>query len=163
MTGLLVKNWRDTLARVRSALMRRGRSAPDADDLVQEAWVRLACYEQDQPVQQPEAFLMRTALNLSIDAHRTKVAHGEEVLVDDVVLLDIAPGTEAIVLAKERTARLIICLSRLSAKTRNIFLAHRVDGLTYQDIARQHGLTVSTVEKHIARATLHIANGMEGW
>ncbi|MEO6280896.1 sigma-70 family RNA polymerase sigma factor [Roseateles sp.] len=163
MTERLVKNWRDTLARVRSALMRRGRSAPDADDLVQEAWVRLACYEQEQAVQQPEAFLMRTALNLSVDAHRTKVAHGEEVLVDDVVLLDLAPGTEAIVLAKERTARLSVCLGRLNAKTRNIFLAHRVDGMTYQEIARQHCLTVSTVEKHIARATVHITNGMEGW
>ena len=66
----MVKNWKTAFARVRSALMRRGRTEQDAEDLVQEAWVRLACYERGQTVAEPEAFLMRTALNLSIDAHR---------------------------------------------------------------------------------------------
>ena len=143
--------------------MRRGRSAQDADDLVQEAWVRLACYERDQPVEQPEAFLMRTALNLSIDVHRARVNHGDEVLVEEVVLLDVAPGTEAVVLARERMVRLSVGLGRLGEKTRNIFLAHRVDGLTYQEIAKRHGLSTSTVEKHIARATLQLTTWMEGW
>ncbi|WP_304442601.1 sigma factor, partial [Pelomonas sp. KK5] len=35
------KYWAEVFGRVRSALMRRGRSAHDADDFVQEAWVRL--------------------------------------------------------------------------------------------------------------------------
>jgi RNA polymerase sigma factor (sigma-70 family) len=163
MTAFLVKNLRETLARVRSALMRRGRNAQDADDLVQEAWVRLACYESEQPVERPEAFLMRTALNLSIDAHRMRVCHGEEVLLEDVVLLDVAPGTEAIVLARERMERLSQCLGRLNDKTREIFLSYRVDGMTYREIAQHHGLSISTVEKHIAKATLQLTTWMEGW
>ena len=60
----MASNWQTAFARIRSALMRRGQSTEDADDLVQEAWVRLACYERDQEVDEPEAFLMRTALNL---------------------------------------------------------------------------------------------------
>ena len=135
----------------------------DADDLVQEAWVRLACYEREQIVAKPEAFLMRAALNLSIDSHRARVSHGEEVLLDEVVLVDTAPGAEAVVLARERLARLSVCLSRLSDKTRDVFLAHRVDGLTYREIAQRHGLSVSTVEKHIAKATLQVSTWMEGW
>ena len=95
MTAALVKNLRETLARVRGALMRRGRTPHEADDLVQEAWVRLACYERDQPVERPEAFLMRTALNLSVDAHRAQTTRGEEVLVEDVVIIDYAPTAEA--------------------------------------------------------------------
>jgi RNA polymerase sigma factor (sigma-70 family) len=159
----MVKNWCETLARVRGALMRRGRTAQDADDLVQEAWVRLACYEQEAEVLKPEAFLMRTALNLSIDSHRMQVNHGEEVAVESEVLVDLAPGTEAVVLARERMARLSLCLGRLNEKTRDIFLAHRVDGLTYQEIGRIHGLSTSTVEKHIAKATLLLTTWMEGW
>ena len=156
-------NWTTALARVRAALMRRGRSVHDADDLVQEAWVRLADYERGQTVDKPEAFLMRTALNLSIDAHRTRVSRGDEVLLDEVVLVDLAPGAEAVVLARERLARLSVCLGRLSDKTRDIFLAHRIDGLTYQEIAREHQLSISTVEKHIAKATLQVTSWMEGW
>jgi RNA polymerase sigma-70 factor (ECF subfamily) len=166
MTAALVKNWREVLARVRNALMRRGRNAQDADDLVQEAWVRLACYERDQPeqpVQRPEAFLMRTALNLSVDAHRAQTTRGDEVLVEDAVLIDIAPTAEATLLAKERLERLSVGVSRMSETTRNIFLAHRIEGLTIVELARLHGLSTTTVHKHIAKATLQLTTWMEGW
>lgn len=150
-------------ARIRAALMRRGRSGDEADDLVQEAWVRLACYEREQVVHEPEAFLMRTALNLSIDAHRAHLNHGEVVVLEDVVLIDTTPSTEEVVLARERIQRMSHCLRRLSEKSREIFIEHRIDGMTYQAIAQRHGLSVSTVEKHISRATLQVTSWMEGW
>lgn len=156
-------NWKAAMSRVRAALMRRGRTVHDADDLVQEAWVRLACYEQEQAVVRPEAFLMRTALNLSIDKHRVQSNHGEEVVLDEVVLVDTSPDAEAVLLARERMARLSVCLGRLSDQTREIFLAHRIDGLSYREIAQRHQLAISTVEKHIAKATLQITTWMEGW
>jgi RNA polymerase sigma factor (sigma-70 family) len=159
----MTTNWQATFGRVRAALMRRGRTSHDADDLVQEAWVRLACYEQEQVVVQPEAFLMRTALNLSIDTHRMRVKHGDEVMLDEVVLIDRTPTAEAVLLARERVARLSVCLGRLSEKTRDIFLSHRVDGMTYRQIAQRHQLSISTVEKHIARATMQVTSWMEGW
>lgn len=133
-------NWQAAFSRVRAALMRRGRTSQDADDLVQEAWVRLASYEREHPVEKPEAFLMRTALNLSIDVHRVRMNHGEEVDLDEVVLVDLAPSVEAVLLAQERMARLSDCIGRLNEKTRQIFLAHRIEGMTYQAIARQHQL-----------------------
>ena len=156
-------DWTLVFSRIKLALMRRGRSSHEADDFVQEAWVRVASYEGGQPVAQPEAFLMRTALNLSVDAHRARIAHGDQVLVEEAVLIDTAPGTEAIVLARERLARLSECVGRLKPKTREIFLAHRVDGRTYQDIGLEHGLSISTVEKHVAKATLQLTTWMEGW
>ncbi|MBV8035528.1 RNA polymerase sigma factor [Roseateles sp.] len=159
----LVHGWQEVLVRVRGALMRRGRSEHDAEDLVQEAWVRLACYEREQAVERPEAFLMRAALNLSIDAHRAQKTRGEEVLAEDVVIIDIAPTTEAVVLARERMARLSAGISRLSETTRSVFLAHRVDGLPYSEIARDRGITVSTVQKHVAKATLQLTTWMEDW
>ena len=157
------QNLPPVFARVRDALRRRGSTTQDAEDIVQDAWVRLVSYERDQVVEQPEAFMMRAALNLSVDAHRTRVSHGEEVLLEDVVLLDTAPGTEAIVLARERMARLSLGLGRLNDKTRDIFLCHRVEGMTYEEIAQRHGMSISTVEKYIAKATLQRTSWMEGW
>jgi RNA polymerase sigma factor (sigma-70 family) len=159
----MIRDWKAALSRVRAALMRRGRSEHDADDLVQEAWVRLACYEREQPVLEPEAFLMRAALNLSIDLHRAGKTRGEEVLLEEVVLIDTSPGIEAALLGRERMARMSEGLGRLNAKTRDIFLAHRMHGLSYQQIARHHQLSVSTIEKHIAKAMLQVTSWMEGW
>jgi RNA polymerase sigma-70 factor (ECF subfamily) len=51
----------------------------------------------------------------------------------------------------------------LSEKTRDIFLAHRVDGLTYLQIDRRHQLSASTVEKHAAKATLQATRWLDGW
>lgn len=149
-------------SRIRLALRRRGANQ-DTEDYIQEAWVRLASYEREQVVLEPEAFLMRTAINLSIDAHRARVMHGEQVALEEAILVDDAPPVESVVLGRERLVRLEQCLARLGEKPRAIFLAHRVDGLTYREIADQYGLSTSTVEKHIARATLHLITGMEGW
>jgi RNA polymerase sigma factor (sigma-70 family) len=159
----MVKNWQIILSRVRAALIRRGRTVHDADDLVQEAWVRLARRQQQQPVAEPAAFLMRAALNLSIDAYRTSRTRGEQVLLEDAVLVDATADVETAFLARERMARLSEGISQLDDRTREIFLAHRIHGLRYQDIAREHGLSVSAVEKHIAKATLLVTGWMEGW
>jgi RNA polymerase sigma factor (sigma-70 family) len=149
-------------SRIRSALRRRG-AAQDTDDYIQEAFARLASYEREQVVLEPEAFLMRTAINLSIDAHRARVMHGEQVVLEDDILVDDAPPVESVVLGRERLVRLEQCLARLGEKPREIFLAHRIDGLTYREIADRHGLSTSTVEKHIAKATMQLITWMEGW
>jgi RNA polymerase sigma factor (sigma-70 family) len=159
----MATNWKLAFASVRAALMRRGRTTHDADDLVQEAWVRLACYEREQAVLEPEAFLMRTALNLSIDTHRARMSRGEEVVLDEVVLVDTTPGADAVLLGRERMARFSKCVGRLNDKTRDIFLAHRIDGMSYQEIAQRHQLSISTVEKHVAKALLQVTGWMEGW
>lgn len=159
----MIKDLKTAVSKVRAALMRRGRTAHDADDLVQEAWLRLACYERKERVEQPEAFLMRVATNLSTDWYRSRAHHGEEVMLDHVVLIDAAPSTEAVVLAREQSAHLSVCVGRLDRKTRDILLAHRLEGLSHREIARRHRTSVSSVEKHIAKALYLLSSSMNDW
>lgn len=159
----VVGNLKAMLQKVRSALMRRGRSRDDADDLVQEAWIRLQAYERQSPVREPGAFLMRAALNLSIDQHRSKASQAVTLLPDDVPAVDVAPSTEAQVEARQRLKRLEECLGRLNERTRVIYIEHRIEGLSYLEIARRHGLSSTAVERHVARATMQITHWMEGW
>jgi RNA polymerase sigma-70 factor (ECF subfamily) len=159
----MIRNIKAIFAHVRRALMRRGRTQHEAEDLVQEAWVRMASHGGGEPVANPEAFLMRTAINLSIDAHRTKSARGQEVAIDDVSLVDVAPGAEALLLGKERLVRMTVCLERLPERTREIFLAHRLDGRSYTDIARELEISIKAVEKHVTKATMLLTSWMEGW
>lgn len=130
---------------------------------MQEAWVRLAQYEQGQPVVRPEAFLMRAALNLSIDTHRLRQSRGAEVVLEDVVLIDATPSAETTLLARERLRRLSVGLGRPPDRTRALFLAHRIEGKSYTEIAREYDLSVTAVERHIAKATLCLTSWMEGW
>ena len=68
----MTTNWQSAFSRVRAALMRRGRSAHDADDVVQEAWVRLACYESEQTVAKP-AYLRNARWNYARRGAAAKV------------------------------------------------------------------------------------------
>ncbi len=159
----MFKNWAATLAAVKAALMRRGRSAEDAEDLVQESWLRMATSPHDMPAPEQAAYLMRTALNLAIDMHRVRALRGEEVEVDNETLVDGRADTEAEVLARERIERLAVCMARLSDKTRDIFTDILIHGASHAEVAQRHGVSVGTVEKHVAKATMLMAHWMQGW
>lgn len=150
-------------ARVRASLRRRGASSDDADDWTQEAWLRTAQRLQGGTVPNPEAYLTRTAINIGIDAHRSRAAHGVELVIEDVVVADAAPGVEAQLLGKERLDRMWQCLERMPERTREIFLAHRVAERTYADIGREFGISERVVDKHVTRAMRQLAGWMEGW
>ena len=45
---------------------------------------------------------------------------------------------------------------------REVFMAHRLDDMPYQEIARRTGLTVGQIERHMARALYKLAKQMDG-
>jgi RNA polymerase sigma factor (sigma-70 family) len=63
----------------------------------------------------------------------------------------------------ERLARVRAGLNELSPRTREIFLMHRLDGLKYLEIADMLSISVSAVEKHVARAMKFLAEWTQGY
>jgi len=61
---------------------------------------------------------------------------------------------------QELIDRLNAIARRMPRLTREIFLAHRLDDLSYEEIARRTGLSVQEVERHIARAILFLDRGL---
>jgi RNA polymerase sigma factor (sigma-70 family) len=151
------------LSRLKSYLRLRGRSNEDAEDLIQEAFLRLEVYSREHKVEQPEAFLVRTVANLSVDKYRHDgFLRLEERPVEDLEILDTAPQPDAVAAARERLTHVIAGLERLSPKTKEIFIALRYEGLGYQELAKRYGTTVSAIEKHHARAMMHMMDWMDG-
>lgn len=149
------------MRRLRQALRRHGRSDQEAEDLIQDAFARLECYKRERPVDQPEAFLVRTVVNLSVDAFRHDRLHGDvETLTEQSVLIDATPGPDEVLASRQRLTRLSAGLEKLSERTRDIFLAHRLEGLGQAEIAKQYGVSLSAVEKHIAKALLFLTEWM---
>jgi RNA polymerase sigma-70 factor (ECF subfamily) len=141
--------------KLRKLLRSRGRTVDDAEDLIQEAFLRLQVYCQDKPVDKPEAFLMRTALNLSVDESRR--AHNRLMQADGLeMLIDTRPAPDEVLATQQRLQRVKQALHALSPRARCVFLLHRADGYTYAQIATQLGISVGTVEKHMAKAALFI-------
>ena len=58
--------------------------------------------------------------------------------------------------------RLEAALAAMPRSQREIFLAHRVDELSYTEIARLRGMTVRQVERQMARAMYKLVKQMEG-
>ncbi|MFG6432875.1 RNA polymerase sigma factor [Roseateles sp. LYH14W] len=155
-------DWLSVFSRAVSALMRRGcRSEQDAEDLVQDAYVRLAQFSKEKTVDHPEALLMKIALNLSIDAHRALLVRGEEVSPEDVVIVDGRPSAEDVVQSREELAQVGECLAQMNERTRSIFLDSRVEGMSYNEIALKYGISRSAVEKHISKGVMLTALWME--
>lgn len=143
-------------ARLMQVCRRRGRSQEEAEDLIQEAFLRLHEYCRTSEVRDEEAFLARTVSNLAINAYRREriLSFAEqtvEELEQTVGLSDSSPGPERIFAAQQRLDEITRTLGAVSERTCQIFLAQRA-GYSYGEIAADLGITERTVQKHVARA-----------
>ncbi|MEG3086748.1 sigma-70 region 4 domain-containing protein [Sphingomonas sp. PB4P5] len=62
----------------------------------------------------------------------------------------------------EQLATMERAMLSLPRTTREVFLAHRLDGSSYAEIARATGLSVRQVERHMAKALLQLSRFMDG-
>lgn len=152
---------RALIGKLRRLLRSRGRSPDDIDDLMQEAFLRLQVYCRAHIVQHEEAFLVRTVLNLSAEQGR-RDGRASFITADDDLLnvIDPSPNADEILAGQQRLQRLMRGLERLPPRSREVFMLHRSDGLSYQQIATQLDISVSMVEKHIARAAFFLRDWM---
>ncbi|WP_374570666.1 RNA polymerase sigma factor [Phenylobacterium sp.] len=152
--------------RFRPALMgfflRRLRNHADAEDLTQEVFIRLA--RTGAHIEQPQAFVFQVAANLLRDRLRHDHVRREHrqglgaLEARRVEWLDPA----RVHAAREDLQILTRGLAELPERTRNIFLLYRLEKMTRIEIAAELGVSVSAVEKHLARAMAHLTLKLEG-
>lgn len=147
--------WRRLVSLVR----RRSDSYADAEDYVQAAYAKLVEQSQRHVIANPEGFVLRAATNLAISDHRMKTrhasAHGDCAV--KVILQPPAPSQHEALAARERLRVVEQAIAELPPKAREVFVLQRIDGLTYSEIAQVKGISVSAVEKHMARSLAHLA------
>ncbi|PTT88831.1 hypothetical protein DBR42_09020 [Pelomonas sp. HMWF004] len=118
-----------------------------ADDVVQEACMKLMQGPPRPGVQQPVAYCMRVVRHLCIDHLRRQQAE-QQVFADEDEPneLEAAAGTpEHLAIDRQRLQSVDRCLGELPARTRQAFVLHRMHGHTQQQVAERLGVSITLV------------------
>jgi RNA polymerase sigma-70 factor (ECF subfamily) len=141
------------LPTIRRYIARRVASA-DVDDLVQDVVLRLHTRSRDTAIDNPAAYLFQVAHSVLTDhARRNQVRHrsAHQTLENEHHPVEVR-SPERVLQGKEDLARLVAAIGELPYRTRQAFVLHRFEEMSYAAIAGHMGISVSAVEKHIMRA-----------
>lgn len=140
---------------LRARLRRMTVSPADLDDLCSEVLTRAYATPQWERITAGRAFLFSIARNLIIDmARRDKIVAFETIA--DLELLQAGPDCEAQLFARDELRLIEKIMEQMPVQARRVFLMRRVQEKSLAEIAEEMGLSVSTVEKHLAKAVLFV-------
>jgi RNA polymerase sigma factor (sigma-70 family) len=154
----------DAYAAKRGDLVRfftaRTGSAAEAEDLIQDLYLKLAAMPPGPAVEDPSAFLYRMTVNLMLDRARGqrrsaarddawRLSRGQR--IGGVDAADEASPEDSAA-ARERLRRLAEAVQGLPAQTRRAFELHKLEGLSQAEAADRLGVSRKTVEKQVSAA-----------
>ena len=129
-------------------------SFAEAEDVVQEAWIRWQGVDLNE-VRQPAAFLVRTVTRLSLDVMKSARAC-REAYVGNWLPEPVFEPEEEGPAQDELTLTLMMALERLSPLERAAFLLHDVFAVPMDEIAGTLGRDSASVRQLAVRARKHI-------
>ena len=138
---------------LRRFLMKRA-ARDDVDDLMQDVALRMQTRRADGEIANLQGYVFQVAQSVLTDrARRDTVrqrSRHDPLEESDHPVEGRSP--ERVLIGKERWSRLIAAVGELPDRTRQAFVLHRFEELSYAAIARHMGISVSAVEKHIMKA-----------
>lgn len=143
-------------------LLTRRYSRDEAGDIVQEVFLRLSGAADRQTLTNPESYMKGIIWNLLRDrskniTRRIERAHAE--LQPDRHAAEEGDPHQLLV-ARQTLARYEAAMRSMKPKTREIYLRHRLDEESYDQIAAALSMSVSGVEKQMAKAAVHLKRAL---
>jgi len=136
-----------------------GLTSQEADDVIQDAFLRLVRFLQDGgKIKSHRSWIYRVAHNLGVNLQKRErrlvADSGEEGAVEFASSVGAA-NPEELYLRNEQWRRLDTAISQLTKRQREC-LHLRAEGLRYYEIAEILGITISGVADALQRAILHL-------
>jgi RNA polymerase sigma-70 factor (ECF subfamily) len=136
-------------------------SASDAEDVVQDAWLRYAA-AQPSDLRSPQAYLTTIVTRLCLDRLKSARAAREEYigpwLPEPVLTDDRRAPEQSVALAESVTLAFMVLLETLSPEERAVFLLREVFEHGYDDIAAMLDMTAANCRQLFHRAKARIAD-----
>jgi RNA polymerase sigma-70 factor (ECF subfamily) len=142
----------DERTRLMRFLAARG-AGDEAEDVFQDLWQRLVAAPA-HPISDPTAYLFRAAENVLRDRRRSavsRVRRQQDWHEASVGEHDEAVG-ERVLIARERLREAESVLAAQGPRVSRVFRRYRLDGLGQADIAREMGVSLSSIEKDLQKA-----------
>ena len=130
----------------------------DAQELAQEAYLRLIRASESRLIDDPAAYLLRIARNLLYEWY-TSVRPPNEPLQEETLASEQTSVEDSVALSQQ-VERLEVLLEQLSPKCRAAVLMHRRDGMTYNEIGNALGVSASMVKKYLSQGLARCRSGM---
>ncbi|MBC3375217.1 sigma-70 family RNA polymerase sigma factor [Pseudomonas sp. SWRI92] len=135
--------------------LRRRLGCPEsAADLAQDTFIRVMAARDPQPILEPRAFLTTIAKRVLFNHYRRQDL--ERAYLDALAQLpgQVAPSEEERAIILQTLLELDQLLDGLPHAVKRAFLLAQVDGLTYNEIARELGISLATVKRHLNKAAM---------
>lgn len=147
---------------LRSYFRKRVSSRHEADDLTQEAYVRIYGRKKSDAIKEPIRLLYRIARNLLIDRSRRAQTRPKMASFDqEAHIAQATPSPAMMAQAQDELAILREAVANLPERCQQVFILSRFEGLSYAEIADRLGITTKTVENHMGRAILACRAALE--
>jgi len=138
-------------------------SVAEAEDVVQDAYLRWQARTDDEEIATPRAFLSRIVTRLCLDRLKSARVRREQYVgtwLPEPLVGDTAPRPDApMALADDLSVALLVTLERLSPLERAAFLLHDVFEMELDQIAGILERSEAAVRKLASRAREHVRTG----
>ena len=144
---------------LRRYFKRRLHDDAEVEDLVQEVFVRLLNRQPQERIDNLAGYIFHVAANLLRERGRRlnrRSAVAAPLLSTGLLESDEDFSPERIHAARQAWAQVESGLRELPDRVRSVFVLNRFEEMSGTEIARRLGVSVSTVEKDLTRAILHL-------
>lgn len=161
----LLATYLDRRADFKRLLAARLGCPQEAEDLVQEMYLKLTQLEAGLVVERQEAFLYRMAMNLALDRvrQRRRGSARDRQWIDatsdrvEGEAVEPEPLQDRVVDGRQRLARVMDAAQRLPNQCKRVFQLHKIEGLSHAEVADLLGISRSAVEKQMTTALQRLA------
>ena len=144
---------------LRAWLGRRRIAGLEVDDIVQETYAKLIAVEEVAGIGNIKNYMFQTAYSVLVShVRRSKIVAFETVADLEQLGTTREVSPEDQVIDRDELNRLARAIATLPGKIRDVFVLRRINGLSQRDVARELGLSESTVEKHMSRGIYLLMN-----
>lgn len=141
-------------AQLRAWLRRVAPRGIEADDLIQEAYAKLASLPEDAQIAYPKAYLYQITKRLITDHIRHSSVISIEALAEvaQISVLETGFTPERILSGRQELERLYRAVDSLPIPCRTVFVMRKFDDMPQKVIAAELRISENTVEKRMSRA-----------